>query len=304
MKASILRLFIVSLVSFRVAAEVFVRSTLDYSLPSQDVEAIEQAGSVWLQDSGSDRNLRGYDQHHREMLYCNKWCQGFPCGQCYIWLSHCWEWCPRNRLLATEEQAQQLESSPAATGTTATTTSPPLPPGVRQLQSQTPECLVKIDEALLIMETAVSAAGEPIVAASHFLCFENIEGILDPAVCNGIESWNMWDSTTNSVSTLSFQDNPTICQSAMSQSNLEAVVSPACDVDWLEFTLVGPEGYNGKQHREYVGLYFLFSNSAGNIGHSYDYFPAGSYTVDATVKLDSPPRHESASLTFTVDGNC
>ena len=282
---------------------MFVRSTLDYSLPSPDVQAIEQAASIWLEDNGSDRNLRGYDQHHRETLYCNYWCEGFPCGQCYIWLRHCWGWCPRNRRHATEEQAQQLESSPATTVTRTTTSTPPLPPGVHQLTHHTPECVEKIDEALLIMETAVSAAGEPIVKASHFLCFENIEEGGDPDICNGIESWNMWDATTDSVSSISFQDDPTICQSAMSQSNLEAVVSPACEVDWLKFTVVGPEDYR-EQHREYVGPYFLFSNNAGNIGHSHDDFPAGSYTVDATVKLDSPSRHESASLTFTVDGNC
>ena len=110
-------------------------------------------------------------------------------------------------------------------------------------------------------------------------------------------------SSTDSVSSISFQDDPTICQSAMSQSNLEAVVSPACEVDWLKFTVVGPEDYR-EQHREYVGPYFLYSNNAGNIGHSHDDFPAGSYTVDATVKLDSPSRHESASLTFAVDGSC
>jgi len=267
------------------SGKIFVRNTFDQELPPADTIAIEQAGAVWLEEveaaGATRRNLR-LDERELQTYKCNYWCAGFPCGQCYVWKSQCWNWCPRRLQKDTEV--------------------PPMPSNVRKLNYHSAECQEKIDEALLIMEGAVSTQSESIVEQTHFTCFEEFSEP-DEAVCEGIEVWNMWDSVTNAVTHANFQQGTIICLSTISTKNLEAVVSDACDVARVEFVLTGPEDYR-YTHAEKNAMYFMFGNRAEDVGRSFNEWIPGDYTVDATVKLENGAGNLPATVTFTVDGNC
>lgn len=177
-----------------------------------------------------------------------------------------------------------------------------MPSNVRKLNYHSEECQEKIDEALLIMEGAVSRMAEATVENSHFTCFEEMD---DPeeAVCNGIESWSLWDSVTNDIIYQEFQQGASVNQTEMSTKNLEAVVSNACAVETVEFVVSGPEDYY-YTHTERNALYFVFGNKGATINDSFNAWPEGEYTVTANVKLQDNAGTKQATLTFTVDERC
>ena len=285
---STVRFMLTSFLLFGLASanEIIVRNVFDQQLAPVDVLAIEEAGAIWLDAvegaGGGLRNLRGSDRD-LQVYQCNYWCVGFPCGMCYIWKPQCWNWCPR-RLEEGEE-------------------APPMPSNVRKLNTANEVCQQKIDEALLIMQTAVSRQGEPIVDASQFNCYEIID---DPeeGTCKGIENWNMWDSQTSQVTHANFRSGTRLCQSEMPTKNLQSSVSASCAVEQVGYVMSGPGGLR-YSHTERNALYFLFGNRGEDVGQSLNTWPAGDYTVTAVVKLsDGAGIKPAAPLTFTVDGSC
>jgi len=271
------------------SAEIIVRSTFDRELSPSDTAAVDQAGAVWLDNveaAGVRRNLR---LGERELAYrCAYYCEGWPCGQCYIWRRECWGWCPRRLSQAEEVETPQEK--------------PKLPPSYRELAVYTPECQAKIDQAMLIMEDAVSREGEPIVEASHFSCFVQADEP-EEAPCTGVERFELWDSTTNSVVVSNFAKNARICQTNMATRNLEAVVSPGCNVNKVSFVIAGPGGFS-YTHTESNALYFLHGNRGMEVAGSDKIFPTGEHTLVVTVYLEGGAGTKQTSLPFTVDGSC
>jgi len=299
MKVSLLFLLVTCILSTGVSAEVFIKTTLPNDLPADDFSALQAAGEEWFRNQEEIRNLRGKDRRERG-TWCQRECQGWPCGQCFVWLRDCWRnWCTERRSF-NEEEADGL--SP--------------PPRTREIYTE--ECVEKIDEALLIMEAAVSADGEPIVDASHFSCYEQIEEVGEPQSCRGFSYWTMWDAVEDEVSIQNFQDNPSICQSQMQDSNLEAVLDITCDVDTVTFVITRDDpgstssGDPGSSSSDDPGSsysysrterfyqYLLYGNNDDNMLRSHYSFPVGDYTVTATASLKDGSSTE-ASLTFKVN---
>ena len=299
MKVSLLFLLVTCILSTRVSAKVFIKTTLPNDLSADDIAAIGAAGADWFLGQDEERNLRGQQDRRELGTWCQLECQGWPCGQCFVWLHECWgNWCTESRSFNEEE----------ATGLST-------PPRTREIY--TAECVEKIDEALVIMEGAVSADGEPIVDASHFSCYEQID-VDEPQSCQGFSYWTMWDAVEDEVSIQNFQDNPSICQSQMQDSNLEAVVDITCDVDTVAFVITsddpgssssddpgssssGDPGSSYSYSRtERFYQYLLYGNIGDNMLRNRYSFPVGDYTVTATAFLKDGSSTK-ASLTFKVN---
>lgn len=280
------------LVSAASAQTVFVRSTLTLELPSTDVVAIEEAGAVWLEAENDNRSLRRAQNQQRELYNCSYMCEGFKCGMCFVWLKSCWNYSCRRS--AIEEELSEIND----TSTTSTTASKPI---VRKLSYDREECIEKIDEALSIMESAVSSSLEPIVDASDFSCYI-LEDMEKHETCDGIVSWYLWDSIMSSVTSANFQNYPLVCLSGMTSSNLESIVSKGCNVKNISYSMTGPNNFS-YSHVEFESMYFLFGNSGSTIYRSNKTFFGGTYMIDTTVSLKDGSKLNN-SFTFFVDDSC
>lgn len=155
---------------------------------------------------------------------------------------------------------------------------------------------------MLVMEDAVSEDGEPIVESSGFTCYEYNavdEEDAEPT-CEGVASWNVWDATQDILTIAGFEEFPTICQSEMRKSNIEAAIDDAdCDVVEVDFSIVGPHSYSFEK-TEKKALYFLYGNRNDEIHRTYYPFPTGDYEVMVDIQLKSGEIIEH-SLDFVVE---
>jgi hypothetical protein len=104
-----------------------------------------------------------------------------------------------------------------------------------------------------------------------------------------IESFSLWDGTTDTILRTNLQNGDSICSNV--SINIEAI--PNACVEKASLQLKGPISVKSKQKT--TGPYYLFGNSGGDIfGQT---LPVGLYTLTTELPdTDVPP----ATLTFSV----